>query len=231
MNNFEKLPEDRGYENFLAKQARIYQEFRSDIDDIQERGLVPNTPDYHGGYVICWRHDNAVVEKVREVAAKVSGWVDVMAYDSQNTAHTTINNMDSGVDFVFDRSKIERLIEVVDQVVPAINKPTIDFQEWLMNFDTVIAAGTADKNFFDAAKLIVDMGKKKELNLNMPWGSHISVSRFLERKAGDEVRDLVNFVENVKPIGISQMKVIEVCSTEYQKGVGLSFEVFKRYEL
>lgn len=178
------MKKKNSYKKMIDKQKGIYEEFREDIIGVCNKGLIPNMPDYHGGYSICWRHDDSIIEKVSEVATGIGDYVNSVVYDNKNTLHSTITYIAFSSPDLFDKRKMDLIVKVVENVVDDLKKPLIDYTEWLMNYDTVIAAGVADRNFFHSAKLIIDAGKEVGLDLRMPWGSHITVARFLERKSG-----------------------------------------------
>ncbi len=230
MNKLKIIENDNSFKNFLGKQARIYDEFR-DLSAVREKGLLPNMPDYLGGYLVCWRHEDNVVAKVKEMSDKVSSRVKSIVYDNQLTTHTTITDLESGPNFVYDEYKMRMLIKTVEEVVDRLNESVIDYREWLMNQDTVIAAGMADYNFYLAGKIISESGKRNGLNLRMPWGSHITTARFLEKKTGEEVGYLIDLIKKSKPIGLSVLRKIEVVLAEHDIGKGLSFKVFKSFDL
>jgi len=223
MGNLEKVSFADGYQKMIERQKEIYGEFEEDIIGVQKNGLRPNMPDYHGGYSICWRHDDDIIEKVKGVADNVGSYVGSLIYDNKNTVHSTITYIAFGAPDLYEEQKMDLMVRMVENVASVLKKPLIDYTKWLMNYDTVIAAGLADKNFYYSARMIVGACRKLGLDLRMPWGSHITAARFLEKKNGNEVSDLINYVKQVKPVGKSKMSLLEVCKTEYQKNEGVKF--------
>jgi len=56
---------------------------------------------------------------------------------------------------------------------------SIQFTEWLYNSNTLIAASKANEAYWRLASLLHASANEAELSNSLPWGSHVSVSRFL----------------------------------------------------
>jgi hypothetical protein len=84
----------------------------------------------------------------------------------------------------------------------------IEFQEWLFNAEAIIAAGQANKPFWEIGEQLQALGKTDGLQLRMPWGAHMTIARFLA--VSNRVDDLKNLVSQTAVLGICQPQAIVI---------------------
>ena len=72
-----------------------------------------------------------------------------------------------------------------------------------MNQDTAIVEGIPNEKFIEYINRITKDASKYNIEFKMPWGAHITISRFLRKTSHDKTLELLDIVKENKEIGIS----------------------------
>ena len=192
-------------QEFLAKQEQVYDKFRSSSEQIQREGVKPHGLNGKGGYLIAFRHPDEIAE----------------------AAGTFSTNL--GERFSPDLGVLNRLVSAVRET-GRLAAPTIEYNEWLFNQSTLIAAGTPNEAFLEISQRIVDSAKKESLELRLPWGAHITIARFTRPQTYDELAGFRSFLENAALLGTSRPACIDVGHMTFKEDT-FEFTSYERFEL
>lgn len=187
--------------NFLEKQNRIYSEFR-DISNIKIEGLKPKLEDNKGGYIIALRHPNNIISEIDKITSKVNEKVTCIKYDKSNI-HTTLATYNECIGFIHDKKQLELIASIAEKNITLIKGLKINYYECLINQDTAIVAGIPNEKFIEYIDRISKDASKYNIEFKMPWGAHITISRFLRKTSYDKTLELLDIVKENKEIGIS----------------------------
>ncbi|WP_221794728.1 hypothetical protein [Oceanobacter mangrovi] len=86
------------------------------------------------------------------------------------------------------------------------------FTDWLFNSNTLIAASKANNKYWELAQLLASSAEQAGISANIPWGSHVTVSRFVANQLpSEELRSAVQQLpklptEVVTPIGMDLIR-------------------------
>jgi len=216
------------FKEFIEKQKSIYNKFR-DISAIEQEGLVPRIPNQQGGYLIAFRHPDKITDALEEFSYHASRIVPAVNYDGAN-AHTTISDFQVQDNFSPDIQTLENLARLTRMQKPFSKDVIIDYNAWLLNQNTGIAAGEPNPIFYDLATRIVEYAQQQGTQLRLPWGAHITTNRFLKNGSPEEVRELLDFYRNSKPLGDSTPKSIDV-GYFILTPEEFDFKVYERFDL
>lgn len=216
------------FNEFVEKQRMIYDKFR-DTSAIEQEGLVPRIPTQQGGYLIAFRHPEKITDSLGEFSYQSSRIVPAITYDGAN-AHTTISDFQVQDGFSPDSKILENLARLVYANNPFSSDVTIDYNAWLLNQSTGIAAGEPNPGFYNLAEKIVAYAQQQGTQLRLPWGAHITTNRFLKAGSPEEVRELLAFYRRSKPLGYSTPRCIDVGSFIFTPA-GFDFKVHERFVL
>ena len=216
------------FEEFIEKQRSVYDAFR-DSSTVEREGLVPRIPDQQGGYLIAFRHPTNITDALSEFSYRASRIIPAVKYDGTN-AHTTISDFQVQDGFSPDPQTLGNLARLTHTQKPFSKDVTIDYNAWLLNQNTGIAAGEPNPIFYDLATRIVDYAQQQGTQLRLPWGAHITTNRFLKNGSPEEVRELLDFYRNSEPLGDSTPKSIDVGYFIFTPE-GFDFKVHERFDL
>ncbi len=210
---------------FLEKQESIYNKFR-DTSKINAEGVKASVPN-QGGYLIAFRHPEKITDALGEFSHQVSRITPAIVYNESN-GHTTLSDYQLQEGFTPDNQTLDKLSRIVHANLRSMEKVKIDYNVWLVNQSSVIAAGLPNEAFLDAAKKIVGHASKNDVELRLPWGAHITTSRFSE--AQKDVADLLAYVRTGKPLGTSSPEYIDVGHFTFSPQ-GFELHTHERFEL
>ncbi|MGH4125688.1 MAG: hypothetical protein ACREV6_22480 [Clostridium sp.] len=196
------------FHEFLAKQEKIYAEFR-DTSKIQAEGLIPQISDNKGGYIIALRHSENIMIGVEKFTEKISQVTSSIKYDRSNM-HTTLATYQVVDGFSPVKEKLENLSSIVCNNSSLIKKVEIEYYECLMNQDSGIVGGIPNLAFFENASKIIGYAHEYGIELKFPWGAHATICRFLEKISPEQTQELLNIFKKSKPLGISKPNYIDV---------------------
>ena len=215
-------------QEFLAKQEQVYDKFRSSSEQIQREGVKPHGLNGKGGYLIAFRHPDEIAEAAGTFSTNLAQFSPLMVFHPGNI-HTTISDYQLGVRFSPDLGVLNRLVSAVRET-GRLAAPTIEYNEWLFNQSTLIAAGTPNEAFLEISQRIVDSAKKESLELRLPWGAHITIARFTRPQTYDELAGFRSFLENAALLGTSRPACIDVGHMTFKEDT-FEFTSYERFEL
>ena len=192
-------------ETFLQGQQAVYDKFKATAETIRQEGTVPpKTVENRDGYLIILRHSDEIIERCSDLSQKIAQVVPAMVYE-RIAVHTTISVV--GMQYrlpeqqEMSHSSVGLLEDAISAVFRNFQAITIPYEGWLYNRDTTIAQGLAGKAFVDVANLIHQSLEKylvaeKVGKVQLPWGGHITVSRFLEHTSPEQLAGFFHVVQN-----------------------------------
>ena len=193
--------------NFLKRQDEV---FRKDFicdEKVKREGIICTLPDLEYCYYVALVFSDEVNAKIEKFSKGISNLVPAVTYNSANIHATLANGYITRGDFKFDNDVINKLSEIVRSASKKEIFPLVHYS-WLINSGGIISAAYGNEGFFNVAYEINQEAKKRDLELNFPWGAHMSVNRFSEAKRPDQIKDLLSFIGQAKPLGqISPIKI------------------------
>ena len=196
--------------NFIDFLKRQYEIFRKDFihnNKVKREGIICALPDLEYCYYVALTFSDEVNAKIEKFSKEISNLVPAVAYNPANIHTTLANGYITRGDFKVDNNIINKLNDIVlgaskKKIFPLVH------HSWLINSGGIISAAYGNEGFFNVAYEINQEAKKRGLELNFPWGAHMSVNRFSESKRPDQIKDLLSFIEQAKPLGqISPIKI------------------------
>ena len=182
---------------FTVRQTRIYNEIEENalnLDRLKKAEFRNN-----GGYIIALRHSDNVIEIIKELNEKISEIIPIMKYDEFNI-HTTMASFGECPEF-----------KPVEQVLDTIS-----------DYSALILAGEFNEAFYKNCKNIISALQSENMEFKFPWGTHITVCRFLEDGDYEKVQQLKNVLGNYETEIYSELQVIDI---GYYTNDGKKFEL------
>lgn len=180
-----------------------------DTNSILNKGLAPNIPNNQGAYIIAFRHSKKITKEIEHFSRTLAVNFPSIIYDESNI-HTTISTYGLTDNFTCDSALISILTESVKDTYKNLETPLVQYTGWLLNQNTGIATGTPNIGFINNISSIIENAKKKGIDLKMPWGSHITVSRFNCTPPTNDITNLLSYFSNAQPLGLSKLESIDV---------------------
>jgi hypothetical protein len=189
------MSEDK-YQEFLETQKQRYDSWFSG-NALREGGSKPSKIVLNpiGEYIIALKHPSHINEKIARFVERINEEIPSVKY-SEHDLHTSITTygqtpVKSISDFQPDKKLLEKLVASTSGVKD-LSGPSIIYEGWGFNADTVIVKGVPSYHFLDISQKVVEKGKKQGLELRMPWGSHITATRFSEELSPEELKGFLN---------------------------------------
>jgi hypothetical protein len=208
------------YKEFQDKQESIYKDFEISKSSLTINGLEPKITKNTSlnGYLVICRHESNIAKQANNLSQKVSEIVPSLVYSPQHI-HTTVSDYSISESTVLDKTLLEKLAQVVNNVKSKFSTFEISYNRWLINQNSIIAQGYSEEMFFNIADLIINEASKLDIKLRYPYMSHITVSRFFEPiKDQDKLEKLIKFVDETKPLAISHINTLEVGFVSHHEG-------------
>lgn len=212
------------YKEFIEKQNQIYSNFEN--SSIKETGTNPSGIVINGTkeYLIALRHSDKVNEKIAPFSERIGKEVPIVEYKAEDL-HTTITN------HPFEKEEDNLLERLCGGLFNVQNlRSVILYDEWLYNENTVIVKGDASKEFYFLSKEVLNKLKENKIELRMPWGAHITATRFKEKMNPKELRGFFKLMREAPQIGASIPQYIDVGIIHLNKEK-FNFDVYRRFEL
>lgn len=216
------------FSDFIERQEGIYEEFR-DTSKIESEGIVPKISDNQGGYIIAYRHSNDVVEGISKFSEKINRIVPSIKYNEDNI-HTTLATFQVSDNFTFDSTVLENITNIVYANLPLTKDVRIEYYEWLVNQDSGIVCGNPNNAFYENVKKIAEYAMSRGIQLKLPWGAHITVSRFLEKASNQQIIELLELFKGKASLGISTPHHVDV-GYYFLTQKEFKFNVYQRFKL
>lgn len=199
-------------DDYTAKQNAIYTALRNTATIGHE--LHPSACVHHptAGYIIAFRHPEPIMQRFTATAKAIQQIVPSMPYAHEN-GHTTLTVYQRGSAdaFVPDVAVLEHLCAVAASLSRSLWAAVqMTFQDWLLDTDTVLVAGQPNQAFWEVGKHIQMAGARRNLDLRMPWGAHMTAARFLTGADQHTQLRLRAFLAEAPALGTSTPPAIEV---------------------
>lgn len=196
----------QSFEKWRENMRGVYGESTKSAEEIER--INPSIPESQGGYLIILRHSEEISEKIANFSERVSNCVPAVKYD-KDTIHTTVSDYLLGENFEPDYEILKNLSDTVSNV-RGKRLLSIDYSEWLYNSNTVLVAGEPNHQFLAIAEEVKANAQKKEIDLRLPWGAHITTNRFAEEKTRKELSDFFELIKEAPVLGTSKPQFIDV---------------------
>ena len=221
-------------ERFLSDQASIFSRFR-DTTTVTSDGLKASPllgQPSRGSYLIALRHPKEITEPIEALSRRITETVPALMYDKANI-HTTLALYRAGPYFSPDESVLEDLAACVQDALPQLESPRIRYEEWLYNQDSVIIKGEAKADFFRLANTIFASLQQAGIGeIRVPWGGHITVSRFSEARSPDQLGAFFQLMKSIRPLRReSRPKYLDMGHTTMDGKEGFFYHIHRRFEL
>lgn len=197
------------YLEFLENQNTIYLRLSNDRT-LTENGTVPNPNIKNtGGYLIALRHPSSLTDVIDEFSMKISNIIPSIIYNKSNI-HTTISDYNIANDFVPDYAGILDKLWTSVKEIKNRGQILINYYRMISTKDSVIMAGIPNENFYNISQAIINNARSSGIELRFPWGAHITLSRFLEKKSPAELAEFFKLMESAPKIGEIKPEFIDV---------------------
>lgn len=215
------------FEDFLEKQNSIYS--RIGEASLEETGIVPAIPDCQGSYTIVLRHSQETVERASEVSERVSEIIPSIVYDGSNL-HTGIAAFGTSDEFDLEDRVLDELSKGVRDSLRDFSRPTIDYNGWTYNKNSLIARGIPDELFFYIVQQTERASKDNGIEVSPTWGAHITINRFLEEKGQEEISEFKRLIEQTPVLGETNPGRIDVGHFIFTPE-GFDYETYESFTL
>ena len=190
---------------FLQNQEKNYNEIRNlQRLVVEEKGIEPDPAlvERRGGFFIVLIHSTVITRKAMRFSREVSKRAPAIVYGSTHV-HTTLGRCTFGFgpQFYFNAHtdkkgagilrKLSDVISNISETIPR-NALEINYTEYLLTPHSLIAAGTPNEVFVKMLNLMIEEGKRRNIEINPPWGAHITLSRFTERRTLREMSPVLS---------------------------------------
>jgi hypothetical protein len=226
------MAKNEEYLKFLAGQEGIYQKFRSfHFGAARTEGVKAHTLTGKGGYFVVLRHSDPVAQNVGSLSREIdTRHVPSLVYDPYNV-HTTIFDYNVVLNFSPDEAILGKMVKGTENALTgARNLPRITYTSWLINSDTVIAAGVPDRRFFELVQQITCNVKAEGIEARAAWGAHITAARFREVRSSEQVQGMLKLLDETLPLGESVPIAVDVGYFQITPDV-FNFQTHRRFEL
>jgi len=200
------------FQDYFDTQEKLYEEFRSATELLDEIRAYSSVTEPLAGYVIALRHPDEIVRPFSELAQQISQTVPCILYD-ENNAHTTMISYQvrSLLGGQSEMDIMDRLSGCVGEVRATAEwrQVRIQFRTWLFNSDTVIVAGYPNDDFWNLYEKLRDTARP-DYHLAPPKMAHITAARFTAVRKGDAVRKLRRQLRHAPVLGESRPVAIDV---------------------
>lgn len=173
-------------EQFIEGQNRIYELLRRGAADIAISGLRPekNLAEMRGGYTVAFIHPSHISSVFSSLSCHVARIVPSVAYRAGDI-HTTIGMCGKGPGFLYEAKPEQRrilaaLCATTERLLERYQSSalSIDFKEYLLTPETLLAAGTPNEAFVLFVQEAVGIAREHGITLEPAWGAHVTVARF-----------------------------------------------------
>lgn len=185
------------FSEFLAKQEEVYSRFR-DTKAIRTEGTVPKLPTKNA-YFVVYRHPDEIAQTIDSVSRKINETIRSWIYAAHNV-HTTLSDYFPDLPDFPNQEVLDNLVLGVQE--SQLQKPVITYPRpsWLLyNQNTVLAAGHPSVEFVHNVNQVIKNCRGHGRELREPWGGHITVARFKEKKSPRELEALFKFMDSSLP--------------------------------
>lgn len=173
-------------EQYITRQQGIYQSFR---DFMGSSAPLAGTLDdrIDAGCLLVLGYGPELTTPLAQLSRNIAAQMPALIYD-ENNLHTTLATGPKMPPFKQSDDNHRQLFNQFERFLHQSAAPLIQtnlarihirLEGLIYNSSSLIAAGQANQAFWDLAEQLTNAAQRCGLSLNMPWGSHITVSRFL----------------------------------------------------
>jgi len=185
------------------------------MHSIRQLQVAPCVQEPTAGYIVAFRHPDAIARKFEQFSASVAKLVPSLQF-SRSDVHTTITVYEKQplATFNVNSEILNQLEAACHRIDPSsLQAVHIEYSEWLFNSEAVIAAGHPNDAFWTVGENLREVGKQYGLDWRMPWGGHVTVGRYLaDSNKVNELRALVT--KHAPKLGHSKPVAVIVGSYE-----------------
>ncbi len=234
------------YESFLEKQNGIFSEFHETHANIGVTRGIEKDPgtDPQGAFLVAWRYPDKINTLVEELSLEIADVANAIPYGPQN-AHTTISDLELNPNYVIvpdmhidEKETLDILSGAVQKALDlsgreTINSCEVDFISNLTNGKSVVATGIPTESVWQINQQVLSESAKAGAGLTGTWGTHMTMSRFLEGQdtQSKSVTELMKLLNKTPPIGPAKPSTIDVGYFYTTPTEGFVFTPYNRFEL
>lgn len=207
-------------DEFIYRQNRIYKEIEEctlRLDKL-ERAVFHN----QGGYMIALRHSNDVIESIQAFNEEVAKIIPIMNYDKCNI-HTTMATYQTQAHFEPDKQMLSKISDILCLSGYSYGKEKMHYYDYLLDCSAIILAGKFNETFYNHCVHIVSALRENGIEFQYPWGTHITVCRFLENGSQEQVEEVKMLIHKHKKELQSIPPAIDI---GHYKNDGQRFELY-----
>lgn len=175
-------------DTLFEKQQSIYLNAFKHPMAQQELQLTGADRPFEAGMLVVLKYPPELTERLHQASLAVASTIPALTY-APEALYTTVavgpklhdltDHEASKSELQFSSWFFEEGLALGQSLTERIQ---ITFTEWLYNSNTLIAASKANQHFWQLADQLVSSANKRSIRSAMPWGSHVTVSRFLADK-------------------------------------------------
>ncbi len=201
-------------------------------------------------FLVCYRFGGPTVDEIASLSQAVDTTVGGLMY-GQHNAHVTVSDyqLTRGHELLMpgrmEPGEIDRAADVLNRLSEAValavkQKPEgehfIDFgygddNGVFTNGETVTMAGTPSIELDKLSHLVVLRAAELGIELRLPWGYHVTVSRFTENRRRSEIDTLLELLRTAPRLGRRYPVAVEVGLFNTDPRIGFDYRVASRHEL
>lgn len=191
------------YAAFLKRQNDIFTNDFITSRKLVEGGAKCTLPDKEHCYYVGLIHDSDIAAKAKSMSEEISKQVSGVLYNETNLHTTMANGGITRGEFTANPNVIDKLGVIVRAARKESFSP-LTYHAWLANQSGVIAAAYGSEDFFNFALAINSGARNAGIDVNFPWGAHMSVSRFSEDREPRSLNGLQDLLNSEMPLGKSR---------------------------
>jgi len=198
-----KYVQPTNFLDFLKRQDSILRKNFLYSDKVKNEGINCTLHPVEHCYYVALIHSDEINEKMTRFSEEIAKRVPAVKYDP-SSIHTTLAN-----GYIIRDNHFSPNVGIIDRLRDSVKKSLLNrvqplvYNAWLVNSGGVIASAYGNEGFFNLAYGINQVAKAVDLDLNFHWGAHMTVSRFSEARGPEQIKDLLAFVDEAKPLGQS----------------------------
>ena len=172
-------------DQYHSRQQGIYQSFRDFMSADQP---LAGSPEHHfdAGCLLIMSYGSQQSASLARISEQVSATLPAITYHT-DTLHTTLatgaklpsaQHSDDNARQLFSRYQRFFHQTAAPLIQAGLCRIRVELQGLLYNANSLIAAGEANAAFWELAEQLTKAAARHNLPLQMPWGSHVTLSRF-----------------------------------------------------
>ncbi len=239
------MSEAKTFNDFLESQGQVYDKFRATSAEVGvSRGIEkdPGT-EPQGAFLVAWRYPDEKSALIQEFSLEISDLVAAIPYGIDN-AHTTVSDYGLKPELVINPGDNIDHQEILSNLGLAVRKALdisenskvsgfgVEFEDTPTNGKSIIATGIPTESIWQLNQQILKQANALGIDLGGSWGTHMTVSRFLEDKPTESraVAGLMKLIKETPAIGPIKPVAIDV-GFFHSSPDGFKFTTSDRFEI